>query len=60
MSEPIFNHERLDVYRLSIDYVVWPLARRRLNLKDLLRDCQPAQLHGETDFGPDVGREVIE
>ena len=60
MSEPIFDHERLDVSRLSIDSVVRPLARRRLNLRDLLCDCQPSQLHGETDFGPDVGREVIE
>jgi antitoxin MazE len=34
--------------------------RRRYRLKDLLRNCKPAQLHGETDFGPDVGREVIE
>ena len=42
------------------EFVVRPLARRRLNLKDLLGDCQPSQLHGETDFGPDVGREVIE
>ena len=42
------------------EFDVRPLARRRLNLKDLLRDCQPSQLQGETDFGPDVGREVIE
>jgi len=42
------------------EFVVRLLARRRLNLKDLLCDCQPSQLHGETDFGPDVGREVIE
>ncbi len=60
MSEPIFDHERLDVYHLAIDCVVRPLVKQRLNLKDLLRNCQPSQLHGETDFGPDVGREAIE
>ena len=42
------------------ELVVRPLAKRRLNLKDLLLDRRPSQLHGETDFGPDVGREVIE
>ena len=60
MSEPIFDHERLDVYRRSIDDVVRPLAKRRLSLKDLLLDCRTSQLHGESDFGPDVGREAIE
>ena len=42
------------------EFIVRPLARRRLKLKDLLADCQPSQLHGETNFGSDVGREVIE
>ena len=60
MSKPIFDHERLAAYRRSIDDVVRPLAKQRLNLKDLLRNCQPSQLHGETNFGPDIGREVIE
>ncbi len=60
MSVPIFDHERLDVYRRSIDDVVRPLAKRRLSLKDLFCDCQPSQLHGESDFAPDVGREAIE
>ena len=34
--------------------------RRRpiLRLTDLLKDCKPCQLHGETDFGADVGREI--
>ena len=29
MTEPIFDHEKLDVYRLSIDYVAasYPTAR---------------------------------
>ncbi len=26
MTEPIFDHDRLDVYRLSIDYVAQSLA----------------------------------
>lgn len=36
--------------------------RRRpvLRLKDLLKDCRPSQLHGEIDFGADVGREIVE
>jgi antitoxin MazE len=34
--------------------------RRQYRLKDLLKQCKPSQLHGEIDFGPDVGREVIE
>ena len=42
------------------EFVMRPLARQRLKLDDLLRECRPSQLHGETDFGPDVGREVIE
>jgi len=43
------------------ELVVRPAQRQRtLSLKDLLKECKPSQLHGETDFGPDVGREVIE
>ena len=33
--------------------------RRKYRLKDLLKDCRPSQLHGETDWGPDMGREVL-
>ncbi len=29
-------------------------------LNDLLKNCKPTQLHGEDDFGDDVGREVID
>ena len=31
MNEPIFDHEKLDVYRLSIDYVAYsyPIAKDR-------------------------------
>jgi antitoxin MazE len=33
---------------------------KRLSLTELLKDCRPSQLHAETDFGDDVGHEVIE
>ena len=42
------------------ELVVRPVDSTRLSLKALLRDCRPSQPHGETDFGPDVGHEVIE
>jgi antitoxin MazE len=42
------------------ELVVRPKTRRKYSLKQLLKDCKPHQLHGETDFGPDVGREVVE
>lgn len=40
--------------------VVTPKARPKYRLTDLLKGCSPARLHGETDWGPDVGREVLE
>ena len=40
--------------------VVRPKKQRKYRLKDLLRNCKPEHLHGETDFGPDVGREVLD
>jgi antitoxin MazE len=40
--------------------VVCPFHRRKLSLRELLKDCKPSQLHCETDFGPDIGREVVE
>ncbi|HUG92836.1 MAG TPA: AbrB/MazE/SpoVT family DNA-binding domain-containing protein [Planctomycetaceae bacterium] len=40
--------------------LVTPRRRPRYRLKDLLKNCKPHQLHGELDFGPDVGREVID
>ena len=42
------------------ELVVRPERRETLSLKELLRECKPSQLHGETEFGPDVGSEVIE
>jgi hypothetical protein len=32
---------------------------RRFTLEELLADVSPNKLHGETDTGPAVGREVI-
>jgi antitoxin MazE len=40
--------------------VVVPRSGKKYRLTDLLSDCKPSQLHGETDFGPDVGREVLD
>jgi antitoxin MazE len=40
--------------------VVLPQRRPKYSLDELLKDCRPSQLHGETDFGADVGREVLD
>jgi antitoxin MazE len=42
------------------ELVVRPVKTEKLSLRDLLKNCKPSQLHGETDFGEDVGREVLE
>lgn len=42
------------------ELVVRPIRPRKMSLGDLLKNCRPSQLHGETDFGADVGREVLE
>lgn len=42
------------------ELVVRPVRSKKLSLGELLKNCRPSQLHGETDFGADVGREVIE
>ena len=39
--------------------VVSPKRRRKYDLQDLLRNCKPTQLHGETDWGADVGHEEL-
>jgi hypothetical protein len=36
-----------------------PLARRYV-LKDLLVDCTPSAMRDAFDWGPDLGREVVE
>jgi antitoxin MazE len=40
--------------------VLRPAKRPRYRLADLLENLKPRQLHGEVDFGPDVGRERID
>lgn len=42
------------------EIVVRPNQPPQVKLTDLLKNCKPSQLHGETDFGPDVGREIVE
>jgi antitoxin MazE len=42
------------------ELVVRPIRTQKLSLRNLLKNCKPSQLHGETDFGGDVGREVLE
>lgn len=42
------------------ELVVRPVRPQKLSLRDLLKNCKPSQLHVETDFGEDVGREVLE
>lgn len=42
------------------ELIVRPVKREKLSLRDLLKNCKPSQLHGETDFAEDVGREVLE
>lgn len=41
------------------ELVVRPVKAEKLSLRDLLKNCKPSQLHGETDFGEDVGREAL-
>jgi len=41
------------------ELLVRPGDRLTLRLSELLKNCEPFQLHGETSFGRDVGREVI-
>lgn len=42
------------------ELIVRPDRVPKLSLDALLKNCKPSQLHGETDFGIDVGREVID
>lgn len=41
------------------ELVIRPVQKQQLSLRDLLKNCKPGQLHGEVDFGEDVGREVL-
>ena len=42
------------------ELVIRPIRSKTLSLCELLKNCRPSQLHGETDFVEDVGLEVIE
>ena len=42
------------------ELVMRPVRTKKLSLRELLKDCKPSQLHGETDFDEDVGREVLD
>lgn len=42
------------------ELVVRPVREQKVSLRELLKNCKPSQLHGETGFGEDVGREVLE
>jgi antitoxin MazE len=42
------------------ELIVRPNRSPKLSLGALLENCKPSQLHGETDFGNDVGREVVD
>ena len=50
---------QIEVAARDGELIVRPVTRRKFKLKELLVNCKPSQLHGETDFGPDVGREVL-
>jgi antitoxin MazE len=40
--------------------MVIPVTKKTFDLDELLKNCKPSQLHGETDWSGDVGREVID
>jgi len=50
----------VDIVVREGELVVRPKRVQALSLNALLKSCKPSQLHGETDFGNDVGCEVIE
>ena len=51
---------QVDIIVREGELVLRPKRTQSLSLEDLLKNCKPSQLHGETDFGSDVGREAIE
>lgn len=50
----------VDVVARGGAVVVIPKRRTKYRLRDLLKNCKPEHLHGEVDFGSDVGREVLD
>jgi len=39
--------------------IIKPIGRREYSLKELVRGITPQNRHGEVDFGPPVGKEII-
>lgn len=56
----VSDGSQVDMIVREGELVLRPKRTPTLSLGELLKDCKPSQLHGETDFGNDVGREVIE
>ena len=50
----------VDVIVENGDVIVRPRRRKRYRLQELLKECKPSQLHGETDWGAPMGREVLD
>jgi hypothetical protein len=54
MAEPTFDHERLDVYRLSIDYVARGSVLECAAIHDVLRVCDAmddeSNVRGKSDL----------
>jgi antitoxin MazE len=40
--------------------IITPRKRPKYTLRQLLKGCKPGRFHGEQDWGPDVGGEVID
>jgi antitoxin MazE len=51
---------QVELERKGAAIIMRPKARPRHRLSQLLRTCTPAKLHGESDFGADVGAEVVD
>lgn len=41
-------------------FIITPKKEPKYTLRELLRGCKPGNFHPEVDWGPDVGREVID
>jgi len=51
---------QVELERKGAAIIMRPKARPRHRLSQLLRTCTPAKLDGESDFGADVGAEVVD
>jgi len=55
----VCDGSQVDILVREGELVVRPKRPESLSLEELLKNCKPSQLHGEIDFGNDVGREVV-